>query len=769
MGVVYSAYDLAQQRAVAIKMLSAKVGDDLVAILRFKREARTASSLSHPAICRIFDIGDYRGRPFIVMELLEGETVKRWLARGQCEPERILDVAVQVTEGLQRAHASFIVHRDIKPANVFMTHDGVVKLLDFGLAKHIARIDPTTSLTVTEPHHTPGTVDYMSPEQLLGKRLDQRTDLYSLGVLLYEVLCGRRPFTGASSAEKIAAILDSSPPALPPMPHGEEWHQLIIERLLAKEPEHRYPDAAALLRDLGLMKQIVQGLRVTLPSRTSIDASTRRRPSIAVLPFDVQTRPGQEELRHNAEYFSHNLVEELIVGLTRMGGVRVVPRTLATRSTGRREGISRIARRVHADQVISGVVKATGDRLAIAVTLYDAAQKAGRWTRRYQGAAEDLFKLRDQIVRDVAAEFRIETSAPSDRARSVDGEGEGSEPHDSTHRSDSHPHDAETRMSARVDGPGRRAFYLCLKGRFFWSKRYEGGLKTARECFEEALRIDPNLALAHAGLADTYSFLGFYCLVRPRDAFAIAKTSVERALALDEGLAEAHTSLGLLKLGGDWDWNAAVRAFRRAIELDPSHAPARIYLSWTLVLLGRFEEAHEEAERAQDIDPLSPQLNAGAAYTFFLSRAYERGIRECEKALEVDKEFLIALYVMGMCKAQLELYDEAAADLERTVELSRGMPFYLGLLGKVYADMGRRDKVLEVTRQLGDQSRKVYVPPHCHVYIHAGLGDFDTAFDWQDQAFLDGASPFNYFSPVIECLHQDPRFKADLRAWGLDV
>lgn len=337
-----------------------------------------------------------------------------------------------------------------------------------------------------------------------------------------------------------------------------------------------------------------------------------------------------------------------------------------------------------------------------------------------------------------------------------------------SHRSSSHPHDAETRLSAR-GGQSRRAFHLCLKGRFFWSKRYEGGLKTARECFEEALRIDPNLALAHAGLADTYSFLGFYCLVRPRDAFAIAKTSVERALTLDEGLAEAHTSLGLLKLGGDWDWHAAVRAFKRAIELDPSHAPARIYLSWTLVLLGRFEEAHEEAERAQDIDPLSPQLNAGAAYTFFLSRAYERGIRECEKALEVDKEFLIALYVMGMCKAKLELYDEAAADLERTVELSRGMPFYLGLLGKVYADMGRRDKVLDVTRQLGEQSRKVYVPPHCHVYIHAGLGDFDTAFEWQDQAFLDGASPFNYFSPIIECLHQDPRFKADLRAWGLEV
>jgi tetratricopeptide (TPR) repeat protein len=394
---------------------------------------------------------------------------------------------------------------------------------------------------------------------------------------------------------------------------------------------------------------------------------------------------------------------------------------------------------VHVDRVITGFVKAAGERLSIAVTLFDVGENAARWTRRYQGAAEDLFQLRDQIVRDVAAEFRLE--ADRDREAPV----------------------------VRPEIQSRQAFHLCLKGRFFWEKRYEGGLKTARQCFEQAIRIDPELALAHAGLADTYSFLGFYCLVRPRDAFAIAKPSVERALALDAGLAEAHTSLGLVKLGGDWDWSAAVSSFKRAIELDPTHTSARIYLSWVLVLFDRLEEAHAEAERAQDIDPLSPRLNAGAAYTFFLSRSYERAIRECEKALEVDKEFLIALYVMGMCKAKLGLQEDAIAHLERAAELSNGMPFYLGLLGKVYADSGRVDKVLEIVHRLDKLSRHVYVPPHCHVYIHAGLGDFDAAFEWQDQAFLDGASPFNYLSPIIECLHHDRRFKADLRSWGLDV
>lgn len=743
MGVVYQGDDLQQQRPVAVKMLSSRVGDDLVAILRFKREARTASSLSHPAICRIFDIGDYRGRPFIVMELLEGETVKRWLSRGQCEPARVLDVAVQVTEGLQAAHANFIVHRDIKPANVFMTADGAVKILDFGLAKHFARLDSTSSVTVTDAEHTPGTVDYMSPEQLLGKRLDQRTDLYSLGVLLYEVLAGQRPFQGSSTAETIAAILDHHPAPLPAMPYHVEWWQ-VIHRLLAKDPAHRYEDASALLRDLGLLKQIVQGRAVSLPSHASIDAASRR-PSLAVIPFDVHARGDDDQASHDAEYFAHGLVDELMTALPRLGGLQLVPRTLATRAQGRRESVSRVARRVHADRVITGIVKATGERLSIAVTLYDAGEHAARWTRRYRGAAEDLFQLRDQIVRDVAAEFRIETDGRRDGAQT----GETPAP--------------------RPEIQNRRAFHLCLKGRFFWSKRYEGGLKTARQCFEEAIRLDPTLALAHAGLADTYSFLGFYCLVRPRDAFAIAKASVEQALALDDRLAEAHTSLGLLKLGGDWDWAGAVEAFQRAIALDPTHAVARIYLSWVYVLMGRFEDAHAEAERAQDIDPLLPMLNAGAAYTFFLSRSYGRAIRECEKALEIDKEFLIALYVMGMCKAQLGLFDEAIADLERAADLSGGMPFYLGLLGKVYGDTRRVDKVLEIVSRLEELSHKVYVPPHCHVYIHAGLGDADTAFDWQDQAFLDGASPFNYFSPVIERLHQDKRFKEDLRAWGLDV
>ncbi len=736
MGIVYAATDLLTSQPVAVKMLSAKMGDDLVALLRFKREARTASSLAHPNICRIEHIGEHRGFPFIVMELLEGETAGAWLGRGQREPARVLDVVRQAAEGLRAAHRSFIVHRDIKPANVFLTHTGVVKLLDFGLAKHFVYLDTTSSLTVTSPGTTPGTVSYMSPEQVYGQRLDQRSDLFALGIVLYEMLTGRTPFRRRSALETMSAIGNAPVPPLPAISHAAEWSQLL-DRLLAKSPADRYRDAGALLADLGELGGVVEGSRRSLPRRRP-PRVTAVLPCLAIMPFELASSEHEERSATDTQYFCLALFEELMAAFSHVRGLRLVPRTLASRSKKKRRPAGQIGRRMQADRVLSATFRGS-DQLSAVVTLYGVPENAALWTRRYTAPAERLFQLRDEIARDVIESLHL----PS-------------------------PQMAKPRVDLAVRN--RTAFHLCIKGRFHWSKRYEGGLLKAMECFTQALEIDPDLALAHAGLADTYSFLGFYSLLRPRDAFGAARTSVTRALALDNRLAEAHTSDGLIKLGGDWNWAGAAEAFRHAIALDPTQAPARLYLSWVLVLLGDIEEAHAEAERAQDTDPLSSILNAGAGYTFFLSREYERSVRECEKALEVDREFLVALYVMGMSKAQLGLLDDALAHMERAVELSGGeMPFYLGLLGKIYADLGLDDKVAQTIRRLEDLSAKRYVPPHCFVYIHAGRKDFDTAFAWQDRAFVDGASPFNYFSPVIERLHQDRRFKEDLRAWGLDV
>jgi serine/threonine-protein kinase len=369
--------------------------------------------------------------------------------------------------------------------------------------------------------------------------------------------------------------------------------------------------------------------------------------------------------------------------------------------------------------------------------------------KRFLFAPADLFSTIDDMTREVAAELNLPTAAAPKLPRQA------------------------------IQNP--LAFMLCLKGRFFWSRRYKGGLLKAAKCFSEALALDRGLAFAHAGIADTYSFLAFFSLSHPREAYAEAEIHAREALRLDPSLADAHTSLGLVKLGGDWDWDGAIAEFHEAVRLDPSRntALARCYLSWTHVLRGEIAEAYHEAERAQDLDPASPMLNAAAGHTFFLSGAYERAIRECETALLIDENFLFARYVMALCKGQLGFHAEAIRDLERVVESSAGMVFYLALLGKLYAESGEKAQIakakailrkFEKMRRLREQGKAdEYVAPHAFVHIYAGLGDLDAAFEWQAKAFDDGASPFNYLSPQLSILHNDPRFLRDLRRWSIDA
>ncbi len=740
MGIVYRAIDRKNGRAVAVKTLISHPREDLLAFLRFNREARTVSSLRHPNICEVFEVSTFRGQPFIVMELLEGETVRTRLARGGCDTKLGLSIARQVAAGLAAAHDRFIIHRDIKPANVFITSAGIVKLLDFGLAKHFAAVDTSTALTVTETGYTPGTVHYMAPEQLLGQRVDQRTDLFSLGVLLYELITGRKPFPGATSAETIAAILHEAPPPLPAMPYVVEWN-FVLERLLAKDADQRYATADALLNDLSLFESVARGETTAWPRRAPVEQTASPK-SLAIVPFGaLHERAETAEQKSDVEYFCYTLVDAITVGLSQIDGLRVVPRTLSSRVTRGGRALPRVARLLHTDHLLTGTVERHDESLAAAISLFDVKANTVVWTKPYEVGVEELFQLRDRIVRDVAAELDLATAILPRKRRPA--------------------------------APNRQAFQLCLKGRFFWSRRYEDGLLKGLECFREAIKLDATLALAHAGLADTFSFLGFYSLMRPRTAFTNAATHAREALRLDPSLAEAHTSLGLVKLGGDWDWDGAMSEFSSAITLDPTQALARIYLSWTHVLRNEITEAHQQAERAQDIDPLSPILNAGTAYTFFLSRSYERAIRECEKALEIDNDFLVARYVMALCKGQLGLRAEAIRDLEFAVKLSGGMIFYLTLLGKMYADTGEPplvDKAKQILLTF-DELRAAgrYVGPHAYVYVYAGLGDLDSAFDWQAKAFDDGASPFNYLSPQLSVLHGDPRFFRDLSRWNIEL
>jgi TolB-like protein len=747
MGIVYHAFDRVRDCDVAVKMLVANPGQELLAYLRFDREARNASSIAHPNVCRVLEIDSMRGCPYIVMELLDGETLKQRLSTGPCDTRAAFDLIQQITSGLAAVHALDIIHRDIKPANVFITASGVVKLLDFGLAKHFAAVealhDDHADLTVTETGHAPGTVHYMSPEQLLGQRLDQRTDLFSLGVLLYEVLTGRQPFTGATPAEAIARTLHASWTRLGSIPFAAEWER-ILEQLLAKRPEHRYHDAVAVLDDLDRLAAAVRGEPVAWPAR-ALRTGTATPVSLAIVPFRaVHRRRDTEEDKSGTDVFCHALLDAVTVGLSRLDGLRLVARTLISRATRRGKALEAVGRQLFTNRLLTAAIERADARFLVAASLIDVPTGTAVWTGEFNVAPEELFQLRDEIVRSIAATLGV-----------IDVSG---------------------RRPAAGKARNREAFELCLKGSVFWSRRYEGGLLKALECYRAALALEPDLPLAHAGLADTYSFLGFYSLLLPRAAFESARKHALEAQRLDPELAQTHTSLGLVTLGADWNWEAAKAEFREAVRLDPTQALAHIYLAWTLVLDGRKDEAYERARLAQDCDPTSPLLNAGAGYTFFLARSFDRGIAECEKALEIDDTFLVGRYVMALCKGEqaarmreqghtavaTKLYGEAIQHLEFASERSGRMVFYVGLLGKMYADtrekrnIAKAKKILEEFDTMRATGR--YVAPHAWVYVYAGLCDLDRAFEWQQKGAEDGASPFYSLSPQLGILHRDPRF-----------
>ncbi|HEY1304308.1 MAG TPA: protein kinase [Vicinamibacterales bacterium] len=727
MGIVYRALDRRKHRQVAVKTLASFPGDDLVPYLRFQREAETASALNHPNICQVLEIASFRGTPYIVMELLEGQTAKELRDRGACDPALVLRLAQQIAVGLSAVHDQGTVHRDIKPGNVFITRDGVVKLLDFGIAKHFAVIDTArdSDATVTETGHTPGTVQYMSPEQLRGERLDHRTDLFSLGVMLQELLTGRHPFAGATPFKTYESIQHQKRPPLTGVPFAKQWG-FILDQLLAKDPELRYANANALVVDLDRLDQVMQGDASAWRGGT-LPAEEASLVTVVILPFRaVEGRGAPPKLPGLVEAVCEELGQRVGVGLMRVEGLRVV----TTRS----------------DRILAGEVEWDDNRFLVTLSLFDQRVSRPLWTGRYNSTIVALSQLHSEIVSDVAEEFGL--VAPPVVRREVG----------------THP------------GGVDEALGLCVIGRRFWARRYKDGLESALKKFKEAEGLAPTLAEAHAGLADTYSFLALYSIVPPQDAFGKALDYATKALQFDCDLAQAHTSLGLIKLGRDWDWNSAIAEFKKAIDLDSGQVLARIYLSWTLVLTGEIAKAHDEAEQVQKITPGTALLYAAAAYTLFLSRSYDEAIRACEMAFEKDAGFLVAKYVMALCKGELawqaregadrrkaaRLYKEAIALLESVVKGAGDMVFYKALLGKMYAESGQEQQLAKAHGLLKEfeqmRAAKRYVGPHAWVYVYTGLGDLDRAFEWQAKAFDDCASPFNYLSPQLGRLHSDPRF-----------
>jgi serine/threonine protein kinase/tetratricopeptide (TPR) repeat protein len=727
MGVVYEAQDTRLPRSVALKFLKPALSKNVDAVRRFKREARLASSLNHPNICTILDIDESDGQSFIAMELLHGRSLKDRLASSVMSLTELLDVGIQVADALATAHGQGIMHRDITPGNIFLTDAGPVKVLDFGLAKYFAVADDDCDVSddLTQPGVVVGTVHYMAPEQFTeGVEVDHRCDLFSCGAVLYQMATGARPFEAKSKHDVIGLIRDQPHIPLRRLAPQHPAHlERIIDRLLAKCPRERY--GASQLRDE------LQELRRQSAGRLdkSLDHPKRGRTSIAVLPFEIIGEPGPY-----SQQFREGLAEDISGRLTSVEGIRVAPRTSTRHVAG--QSIRDIGSRLNVQFVLEGSVQQAGDRVRVIANLIHAAREqpvrpAVTMERRF----DDLLSVQDDVARHIVDSV----------SESLGGALSGW-----------HTDDAQAQHAFK-------------RGQHHWSTaRFSGGWLAALEQFQYAVERDDRFALAHVALASVYEFLGFYCLMKPNLAFREARRAIDRALELDDTIAAAHNELALIKFGGDWDWDGAEQAFRRALQLDPNSFFAHITYGWLLMLLGREEAALREAKQGHDLAPTSRYAAAARAQVLYLSKRYDEAIELCNQCLASSSDYVFATSLRGQCYELKRMFPEAVADLTRTVAVTRREPFYLGMLGHCYGKAGMHPEALDLLGELDHKSRQVYVPPQCYVYIYAGLGQPAKALEYQEKAYEDGASPFNYLVPSIRDLYAlDPHHKERLEQMRL--
>jgi eukaryotic-like serine/threonine-protein kinase len=741
MGEVYRARDARLGRDVALKVLPEQFARDPDRLSRFEREARAVAALAHPNVLVLYDVGTDQGVPYAVTELLEGETLARRLARGPLPWRKAVEVGAAVAEGLAAAHAKGIIHRDIKPGNLFLITDERVKILDFGLAKieagRPAAHEETCSYNSgrTQTGAVIGTPAYMAPEQLRGLPTDARSDLFSLGCSLYEMVSGRGPFKGQTDAELAAAILHDDPPGL-----GDVARMIpaelerLVSHCLEKNPEARFQSA----RDLAFALRALLSDSDTAKSPTAKPFPTRSRrrkaiDSLAVLPL-VNASADPE-----ADYVSDGLTESILFTLSRVPRLRVMARSTVSRYKGRDVDPQVIGRELGVQAVLTGRLSLRGDTLGLAVELVDVNDGAQLWGEQYRQKFVGILAVQEEIAQQIVEKLRLRLS--SDEKKQLD-------------------------KQPTTDAD---AYRLYLHGRHYWNKRTEEGLTRGIACFEQAIARDPGYARAYAGLADCYNNLGSYSFVPPQEAFPNAKAAALKALELEPGLAEAHVSLGFARYIFDWDWAGARKAFCYALKLNPSYVTAHHWYAWYLLVVGEGDEACAEMQRALELDPLSLPINTNLGFCYYYSRQYERAVEQFHKALEMEPGFPEAHRGLGLTYAQLALFGKAIGELRKARSNSPGSTEIVAQLGYAYSLAGKHGEARKVLDELEERDRHRYVSSFDRAVLHAALGEMDEAFDWLEKACEERAYALAWvkIEPALDCLHAAPRFAGVLRRVGL--
>jgi eukaryotic-like serine/threonine-protein kinase len=716
MGVVYKARDTRLGRPVALKVMRAEWMDDAERQRRLVREAQTASALNHPNILTIYEIDTEGAVTYIAMEYIAGGTLADLLAAGPLPADRALRLIAQVADALAAAHAAGIVHRDLKPSNIMLAAEDRVKVVDFGVAKLAGPALPPNEVAtaLTASGAIVGSAPYMSPEQAAGRTVDERSDIFSLGAVLYEMLAGHRPFGGVDGADTLAAILRDTPP---PIPGAAPEVAGIVERCLAKDVADRFQSATEL--------------------KTAIEAclapgARREGASVAVLPFANMSGAREDD------YLCEGLAEEIINALTRIPGLRVIARTssfvvgrlgLDVREAGARLGV---------ESILEGSVRRAGSRVRVTAQLVSTRDGSHLWSERYDRELTDLLVLEDDVAAAIAERLRGELGrAGGERKRPA------------------------------VDHEAYAAF---LEGRHHFARGTPEALAKAKACYERAIERDPGFALAYDSMAELFWFLGFFGNVPPRDAFSASTWHAMRALELDDTLAETHALLGMLRKELDYNWAEVNRELGRARELNRESPLVKLrYAISGLLPHGRVVEAMTEIEGIVRVDPLSIFARWWLAVMAQLARHLDRMNEEAQYMIALDPNHFLGHWVLGMHRDTVGARAEAVAAMERAHELSGGAPFTLGFLAYAYGRAGRADKARALLERAREAATTGYVPPSTFAFAYIGLGEWDAAFEWLDRA-IEGRDPLVMpikTFPFLDPVRGDPRYHALLHKMNL--